>query len=357
MKQISLMDVLHKEEGLELKNDVIRKPGPILINLDSIIGEEVEWLWFNRIPMGKLSLIVGDPGLGKSFLTIYLASHVTNGKPWPDTKESIPKGSVIILTAEDGLADTVRIRADVAAANVKNIKILEGVISKDGEKQFFNLDDHIHDLEQAIRETDNTRLIIIDPVTSYLGKKIDGHKNSQVRGTLAPLSELAQKYNIAIVAVSHLNKNTAINAIYRTMGSLAFTAAARSVWAVTLDKDHNRRLFVPVKTNLSVNPTSLAFDIKDGQVVFEDQPIEIDVDEALSEEKREEASALGHAKTWLKDALADGSIASKEIYNMAEQNGISKATLRRAKENLKINARKEGAGGGQQWFWELQNDE
>lgn len=354
-KRQKLLGVINNSEIIDSADEPEDGIKPILIDLDSIQPEPVEWLWFNRIPVGKLSLIVGDPGTGKSFLTIYMASHITTGEPWPDIGAPILKGSVIILTAEDGLADTVRKRADASGADVQKIRILEGVITKNEEQEFFNLIDHLPALEQAVIKTDDVRLIIIDPITSYLGK-IDSHKNSQVRGVLAPLSNLAEKHKIAIVAVSHLNKSTVLQAIYRTMGSLAFAAAARSVWAISNEEDDSgsiRRLFMPLKTNLSVNPTSLAFKIIDSKVIFDKDPLDLDIEETLSGEGKKDKSALIDAKTWLKEALREGPIRSTEIFRMAKENEISTATLRRAQKELRIEAYKEGILEKGKWYWKL----
>jgi len=357
-KQMAFLDVQKHAEKFELEKEQVKKPGPILINLDSIEPISVEWLWHNRIPLGKLSLIVGDPGLGKSFLMISIASHVTTGKCWPDIGDPVPKGSVIILTAEDGLADTVRIRADAAGADVKKIKILEGIINKDGEEDFFNFLEHLPDLEQAIKKTEDIRLVCIDPITAYLGN-VDSNKNSEVRRILAPLASLAEKYKIAIIGISHLNKNTVLRAIYRTMGSLGFVAAARAVWAICMDKNDeswNRRFFMPLKTNLSINPISLAFSIVENKVVFEENPVYVNVEDTLSEERSEETSELNRAISWLKEALEDGPVASKDIYKMAKENGISKATLRRGQEKLKVKPNKEGSAKDKKWYWKLPDD-
>jgi len=327
----------------------------IITPLDSITPRPVRWLWPNRIPSGKLSLLVGDPGEGKSFLSIYVATRVTRGESWPDTEILSRRGSVIIMTAEDGLADTVRIRADAARADVSKIKILEGILNRDGEREFFNLNEHLSALEYAMQNTEDLRLVVIDPIAAYLGM-LDSHKNSLVRGTLAPIAALAERYEVAVMAISHLNKNTAIEAIYRTMGSLAFVAAARAVWAVSRDKNdetRDRRFFTPIKTNLSINPTTLAFRIVNNRVIFENHPVEINPEDALSNERREETSALGQAVNWLREALEDGPIPSVDIFRMARENHISDATLRRAKDRLGGESYKEGIAQDGRWLWRL----
>lgn len=356
-KRTKLLEVLNNAEKFVIRQGVASDTGllPVLTLLDSVEPIPVQWLWFNRIPLGKLTLLVGDPGQGKSFLSIYMAAQVTTGKPWPDIGASNLKGSVIMVSAEDGIADTIRIRADAAGADVKKIGILEGVTTEKGEFDFFNLIDYLPALKKAVQETKDVRLVILDPITSYLGT-IDSHKNSAVRGALAPLAKLAEKYMVAVVAISHLNKNTALNAIYRTMGSLAFTAAARAVWAVSrdeADENKSRRFLIPLKTNLSIEPTCLAFRIIDSQVVFEEQPVDINPEEALSNDKSEDKSVLTQATSWLKEALEDGPIAATDIYKMAEDNHITDATLRRAKEKLGVKSNKEGLSKDKKWFWSL----
>lgn len=328
---------------------------PIITPLESIEPRSVRWLWPNRIPLGKLSLLVGDPGEGKSFLSMYIATHVTRRENWPDIESPSPHGSVIIMTAEDGLADTIRIRADSAGADVSKIRILEGVLNRDEEREYFNLNEHLSALEYTIENTEDLRLVIIDPITAYLGM-LDTHKNSLVRGTLAPIASLAERYEVAVVAISHLNKNKANDAIYRTMGSLAFVAAARAVWAVSRDindESRDRRFLTPLKTNLSINPTTLAFRIVDNRIIFEDQPVEINPEDVLSNERRGETSVLGQAVGWLREALEDGPIPSADMDRMARENHISIATLRRAKDRLGVESYKEGIGLDGRWFWRL----
>ena len=171
--------------------------------LADIKAEHIKWLWKNRIPEGKLSLIVGDPGIGKSFFTIFMAAHVTTGKPWPGSFAPIEVGKVLMLSAEDGLVDTVRPRADAAGADAKKIYVIEGY--KEG--RLLNLSRNLDKLEDALKEDRKIKLIVIDPLSAYLGRT-DTHRDSEVRQTLAPLSFLAEKYGVAIIGILHLNKKT-----------------------------------------------------------------------------------------------------------------------------------------------------
>lgn len=340
-------------QSIQIKDDNI-KPEPVLVNLDSIEPQKVEWLWDNKIPMGKLSLFVGDPGLGKSFLTLYLAAQVTTGRPWPDDslKQPILKGSVIILTAEDDINDTVLPRLISHEADVSRIVAIQGITYPDSELEgqfYFDLTTHLPALEEAILKTPETRLIIIDPITAYLGKT-DSHKNAEVRGCLGPLTALAAKHKVAIIGVTHLTKNTTVKSVYRVLGSVGFIAAARAVWVIAKDKDNEtRRLFLPCKTNLSIDPTSLAFSIINGAVAFEAEQIQITSDQALAPESEDERTALDDAKEFLKECLKDGPVPSPDVYKQATQNKINDRTLRRAKKTLKVQSQKTESGTG----WEM----
>jgi hypothetical protein len=264
---------------------------------------------------------------------------------------------VIVLTAEDGLADTVKPRAVALGADVSKIKVLDGVMRPGSGRDLFNLQKDIGALELALQEIGDVRLIIIDPLTAYLGGT-DSHKNTEVRQVLAPLATLAERYDVAVIGINHLNKNSALEAIHRAMGSVAFVATARAVWAVVRDHEDeskSRRFFVPVKTNLSINPTTLAFRIIADRVVFEDEPIELDPDEAFSSDKVQEAAMLNMTMAWLKEVLQDGPKEAREITRMARENQITVATLTRAKMKLGIKPHKEGREQGCRWSWRLPN--
>lgn len=319
-----------EEEEIELE----------LTMLDTIDPEKVEWLWPNRIPKGKLSLIVGDPGVSKSFLTIFIAAHVTTGKAWPDAPQmDIEKGSVVILNAEDAASDTIRPRADAAGADVTKISILEGTRIA-GEVRHFSLLRDIPKLEELLKKNRDIKLILIDPLSAYLSG-VDTHRDSDTRGVMAPLSKLAEKYRVTIVAVLHLNKNTAMQSLYRVSGSMAFLAQARASWIVAYDKNvEGRRLFMPLKCNLAINPTALAFKIVENRLVFEGEPVDVKADDVLMD--REE-SPREEAKKFIRDLLKHGEKEAKDIFAFAKEVGIAQKTLKRAKKDLGIESfQKEG---------------
>ena len=228
------------------------------------------------IATGKLTLIVGDPGLGKTFLTLDISSRVSRGSQFPDGA-SCESGEVIFATVEDGAADTIRPRLDLLGADVSRVFHFEGIGGSKGEVQPFLLDRHISQLDAALSEHDNVRLVVFDPISGFMGAT-DSHKNAEVRGTLSPLAKLADKHNVAVVAISHLTKSQG-KSIYRAIGSIAFVAAARAAWAVVEDQHNDRRrLFLPIKNNLA-DATGLAFEIVDGRVEWDPEPIIVRIDD------------------------------------------------------------------------------
>lgn len=332
------------------------KPQAILQRLAGVTREMLEWLWPGRIPLGKLTLLAGDPGLGKSFVTLDLAARVSRGDAWPDMPlfKQTP-GGVILLNCEDDLADTIAPRLDKAGADDSNIIAIEGVRML-GQRRHFSLEADLPRLDEVLIDNPGTRLVVIDPVAAYCGK-IDSHKNSEVRGLLAPLAELASRHRVAIVSVTHLSKTGGTKAVYRAMGSLAFAAAARAVWAIVKDaNDPQRRLFLPAKLNLARDPDGLAYRIDEGRVVWEVDPVQLHADDAFAAEVKA-AGDTSHrgaerreASAWLRHQLANGPIPSTQLIADAREHGISERTLRRAFKEMNGRAKKATEG---QWQWSL----
>lgn len=346
--------------------------GPVLVNLADVQPEAVRWLWPGRIPLGKVTLLVGDPGLGKSLISLDVAARVSTGHPWPDGSAN-ETGSVMILSAEDDLGDTVRPRLDAAGADVTRIDALDTVRVVDpetGESVLlpFNLRRDLPVLKQAIESRPGCRLVIIDPIGAFLGGT-DSHKDADIRALLHPLSDLATRYNVAILAIMHPNKASTMPAMYRVSGSLGFVAAARAAWVVVKDKGDatgRRRLFLPLKNNLGDDDTGLAYSIVERPgsiapcVAWEAEPVNISVDEAIGSEVRRrgpQAEAQSEAQDWLRDVLRDGPRPAKEIKKQAGEDGITRRTLDRAKSELNVKSFREGFGEGGRWLWALLDDE
>ncbi|HAN99115.1 MAG TPA: hypothetical protein DCQ98_17535 [Planctomycetaceae bacterium] len=332
------------------------KPHAILKRLDEITREQLQWLWPGRIPLGKLTLLAGDPGLGKSFVTLDLTARVSRGDCWPDTPLlKQPAGNVILLNCEDDAADTIAPRLDRAGVDGRRVVLLEGVKSFDRRRQF-SLETDLPRLEETLVQYPGTRLVVIDPIAAYCGK-VDSHKNSDVRGLLAPLAELASRFQVSILTVTHLAKSGGSKAVYRAMGSLAFAAAARAVWAVTKDgNDPQRRLLLPAKLNLARDPAGLAYRIEDGRVAWESEPVSMHADEAFAAEMHAEAKPdrrahdRQEAAAWLRTELAGEALRSTQLIADAREQGISERTLRRAFAELGGRAKK---GPDGTWQWQL----
>lgn len=335
-------------------------PGAVLRCFSDIAPQPLRWLWPGRIPLGKLTLLIGDPGLGKSLLTTEVASRVTRGKSFPDDA-ACESGSAIFLSAEDDAADTIRPRLDAAGADVSRVHILEAVCVQHTNgsltEKTFNLETDITALEEALRKHPDVRLIVIDPLSAYLGG-VDSHSNAEVRGMLTPIVALAARLGVAVLCVTHLRKSPGA-AIYRAISSIAFAAAARAVWAVAPDpEDGERRILVPVKQNLSASAGGLAFRIETQnnvpRLAWEPGAVALAANEVLGNvDVQQDQSERREAKMWLKDFLADGPVAVKRIQREAKAAGLSWITVRRAKDALLVVACKSGYHGG--WEWRLED--
>lgn len=336
--------------------------------MSDVQPEPIQWLWPSRIAMRKITLLVGDPGLGKSTVTLDIAARTSTGSAWPDGAKIGPPAGVVIISAEDDPADTIRPRLDAAGADVDRIVMVSAVeYSANGGKheRSFSLAD-VPALESAIDQTPDCRLVIIDPVTAFLGAT-DSHKNAEVRTMLSPIGELARRAGVAVLIVSHLNKAAGGSAIYRASGSLAFAAAARAVWLVVKqphDLTNSVRLMLPVKNNIGNDRTGLAYTLRNNAgseqpfVIWKADPVTTTADEALTPERGRpgpDPKATTEAADYLREALANGPRLAKELYSEASDSvGISETTLKRAKKDLGVIAYRDTIPGP--WQWRLPTD-
>lgn len=319
------------------------------VRLADVAPRSVAWLWAGRIPRGKLTLVIGDPGTGKSSLTLDLIARITTGRPWPDGGPA-PRGNALILSAEDGIADTIRPRIDRMGGDPGRISVV------DETARGFDLGNDLGDLEAEIVAQD-VSVVSIDPLSAYLGK-VDSFKDSEVRRLLAPLAAMAERTGVAIIGVFHLAKDTQRRAIYRALGSIAFAAAARAVFAVAIDPENDgRRLFMPVKLNLAKQPPTLAFRLDDGALMWEADAIEgLNVDVVLGEGAAGESGAQDDAAEFLRAFLAEREHPAGDVLRTARTQGISERTLRRAGKRLGVLRRHEGQPGtAGRWLWSLRD--
>lgn len=312
-----------------------------LIHMEDVVSKEVEWLWYPYIPYGKITIIEGDPGEGKTTLVLKLAAALSRGLPLPcdDDKEYEPI-HIIYQTAEDGIEDTIKPRLEKAGADCSMIRVID-----ETDKELSMTDDR---LEQAIIET-KARLIILDPIQAYIGATVDMHRANEIRPVLKHLGIIAEKHNCAIILIGHMNKASGNKAAYRGMGSIDFFAVARSVLLVgRVEGEANIRAVVQIKNNLAAFGHPKAFELsEDGFHWLGDY--EITADEVLGG-IAPKANKLEQAKRLLREvAETNNAMQSNEIFNLAEEQGISRRTLENAKKELSIRAKRINNS----WYWEL----
>ena len=342
--------------GTEWKYD----PRSIIMTkrMSDVQPEPITWLWPPRIAQGKVTLIAGDPGLGKSMITVAMAAHVSRGTPWPVDRSCCPQGDTIMVSAEDDPGDTIRPRLDAAGADVSRVHVLTMVseLDRDGNprERSFNLAKDIPGLDDLLRQTPECRLVTIDPVSAYLGGT-DSHNNADIRALLTPLAAMASRHKVAVVAVTHLNKAQQANALYRASGSLAFVAAARAAYSVTKDPDDpDRRLILPLKNNLGDDRTGFAYTIIEADngapvLAWEDEPVEMTLEDLANAVTERKPRPVETAKAWLNAQLHDGPVLVTELQERAEDEGHAWRTVERAKKELNVRSIKTRFDGKREW--------
>ena len=345
----------------------------VSVPMSSIKAKKIIWLWKWRIACGKLTVFAGMPDTNKSTAALDLAARVTVGGPLPAGEGQAPLGNIIIFSAEDDAADTLRPRLEVAGADLDRIHYVSMVKEKKGGHQRgFDLTQDIERLETKIIEIGSVVMVIIDPVSAYLGKpgKLDSYRQTDVRATLSPLEEMVARHQVAVVGIDHLNKKSGLKALLRVGGSIAFTAAPRSVIIFVRDEeDLERRLFLPAKNNNAPEEykTGLAFRIVKRfapppvfdvmpAVEWETEPVNVTADEALEADGKKtdgrRSDTAEVCKVFLQEFLRAGPRMVKDIEAEAKKRGLnpSSKSIRTAKEGLKIISRRKGTEG---WEWTL----
>ena len=332
-----------------------------MINMESVKVEQIEWLLYPFIPFGKVTIIQGDPGEGKTTMVLQIIAKLTRGEPillnkksqkeaQQDSEENLKQEvlsqdkpiqpvNVIYQTAEDGLGDTIKPRLLAAGADCSRVLVID-----DREQPLTMLDVR---LEEAIMQT-KARMVVLDPIQGFLGTDVDMHRANEIRPLMKRVAVLAEKYHCAIILIGHMNKNSNGKSSYRGLGSIDFQAAARSVLIVGRLKDEpETRVMCHVKSSLAPEGKSVAFRL-DKETGFQwIGEYDISADDLLSGDARGQKSRI--AKEFLLDILADGGMAQKKIEEEANKQGIKKKTLRNAKQELEIDSVKRG----NQWFWIL----
>ncbi len=336
---------------------------PEMVCLADVAPEAVPWLWAGRIPLGRITLLVGRPGAGKSFLTCDIAARISTAAPWPGGG-SAPLGDTLFICAEDDPADTIVPRLIGAAADRQRVHLLKAAKRLDGGGKETSVAFDLQNVElvrDALATLRGCKLVIVDPVGSYLGGHVDAHRDNEVRGLLAPLAALAAECSVAMLLVCHTRKAAAAFADDTALGSRAFVGLARSVLHLAADEgDRTRKLLLPGKCNLGESPPGLAFRIGGTPVrlEWEPEPLEgVHADDTMTPNGspgaagRPSAASRDAAAEWLRALLAHGPVAVKEIQAQLKQAGLTWRTVRRANEALNIVPLKSTFSGG--WTWQL----
>jgi putative DNA primase/helicase len=351
-------------DELTLRIDAQQAPGLEVLCMADVKPRSIDWLWPNWIAIGKVTVLAGEGGKGKSTVLCDLAARTSRGHPWPDGAPGTAAGSTLILAAEDDVHDTLSPRLHAVDADMSRIFTIRSVRGDDLARRSFNLQADLVRLEHKIREHGDIRLVIIDPVSSYLGK-VDSHKNADVRAVLEPLGEMAARMRVAVVCNNHFSK-TGGNANSRIIGSVAFVNQARAAFIVTPDaEDQARLLLVPSKMNIGPIRHGLAYriegclisgdegEILTSRIAWETAPVTITADQALAAHAGgdDAKTAKAEAIDLLNSLLSGGPKLVATLQQEARGAGISAKALRSAREALGIKSEKNGFDGG--WVWSL----
>ncbi|CAG4891453.1 AAA family ATPase [Paraburkholderia gardini] len=335
--------------------------GVVLVNGADLKPEPISWLWHGWLALGKLHILAGAPGQGKTTIALAFAATVTSGGRWPDGSRCVP-GSVLIWSGEDDPADTLLPRLLAAGANAGRVFFVTGARVK-GELHSFDPSRDMLALQEQCQRIGNVRLIIVDPVvTAVTG---DSHKNTETRRALQPLVDLAANMNAALVGITHFSKGgQGGDPTQRVVGSVAFTAVARVVLVaakVNGDDGEDRRILARSKSNIGPDEGGFEYHLEQSEpvpgiyasYVAWGASVAGSARELLTdpnEENSEAESAQDAAADFLTQVLGDDVVPSKEVEREAKEAGISWATLRRASDKLGVKKRR---GDGGKWYWSL----
>lgn len=315
-----------------------------LIKMSSVEVEEIRWIWRPYIPCGKVTIIQGDPGEGKTTFVLAMIALLTQGNPLPEREISGERINVIYQTAEDGLADTIKPRLLAAGADCERVLVID-----ESENELTFSDER---LEKAIRKT-GAKLIVLDPLQAYLGSDVDMHRANEIRPIFKRLCLMAEETGCAVILIGHMNKTQGAKSSYRGLGSIDFRAAARSVLVVgRLKEEPTIRIVAHDKSSLAPEGKSIAFALDPDSGFQWKGYCETSVDELLAG-KGSLLSKTTQAENLLWELLQDEPVATEIILQKAQELGISERTVKIAKQNLGVSSVKIGG----KWFAKMPEDD
>lgn len=331
-----------------------------------IEDEPIRWIARGIIPLRMTAAITGPPGSGKTLVAADASARVSRGLAFPVYSEAPVSppvlGNVLYLSSEGVPSSILRPRLHAAGADLNRIDIIEGTLTKTKELAIFDVTRHLPDLRREVEKDPEIRLVVIDPIASFMPTRINDRAQNQVRQAMDLISAFAEKTGVATVVAMHFNKDSSQRAVDRTSGSAQYMAAVKSSWSVVHQKGDpaNRRLLVPQKSNIAATEKSLPFlihgfkydsprgTIETARIEYE-APVLVDVEDAISPQGQPAISMTARARSFLREQLQYGRKGARELHNAAEEQGIKKDTLWDAKQDLGIIDEREGYQGKSFW--------
>jgi hypothetical protein len=316
-------------------------PKLVTTRASDVAPARVRWVWPLYLPAGKVVVLDGDPGLGKSTLTADLAARITVGQAMPDGTGGGDPGAVVLLSAEDGLADTIAPRLELAGADLRRVIVVEHGLMSDGRTVPLELPGDLDELEAVVRDV-RARLLTVDPLVAYLAGTVNANRDQDVRRALHPVMLMAERTGAAVVVVRHLRKAATDSAVQRGGGSIGIIGAARVGLMVARDPaDADRRILAVTKSNVGAIPPSMAYrlvadDALGVAAVAWEGPTDHQADDLLAGAADRPAPKRELAEQILRELLAEGPRRRSEIEAAAEQEGVSWRTMETAKATLGV---------------------
>lgn len=335
----------------------------VAVRASEVETRRVRWLWEGRLPLGKIAVLDGNPGLGKSIVTTDLAARVTTGGPMPDGSQGAD-GAVVLVSYEDDPGDTIVPRFQAAAGNLERLYLADAIRDHEGTLQPLDVPEHVELLETLVRDV-GAVLVVIDPLTAALSGDVRSGIDHHVRRALAPLRTMAERTGAAVLVVRHLNKSAKVtDPLLRGGGSIGIIGAARAGLMVGRDpEDPERRVLAVTKMNLAPDAVSSL-----GYRVTSDPSLGVGALEWLGASEHEardlladgggeheERGALAEAKSVLRELLAEGSVRANEARRYCREADVSERTLARARKAIGVRAEPRSNGERREWWWSLPN--
>lgn len=334
--------------------------------VSTIQSTRISWMCKGRLASGKITVLDGDPGLGKSTIVLDWAARITTGRALPgmdgwtdDIQVTKPRG-VVLLSAEDGESDTIRPRLDIAGADTSRVVVLK-MVDDQGNEFLPTLGRHLWAIEQQIEAT-NASLLVVDPLMAYLDAEVNANRDQDVRRVFSPIASMAERTGCAVIVLRHLNKATGMSALYRGGGSIGIIGGARVGLLAHKDNDDEtgqRRLLMVQKANIGPEALTLVYQLA-GVEGTDHARVEwlgessVTASSIMAQEPDPvDRTDATDAELWLADVLQEGEMSSNDVFRDGKRAGFSERTMKRAKASLNVRRVKRGYGKDGSWFWSL----